>query len=442
MSIEREWKAATRAIRLGHHRTEEGEHSPPIFTTSSYVYESAAQAAARFSGDEPGNIYSRFTNPTVRAFEQRLAALEGGESCVATASGMAAVFLATHPFLALNADPTHPNGRGAAEPMNIVASAKCYGGTFMLFRERYGAERGVEVRWVRDELNLDEWASKIDDHTRFVYGEMPSNPGLAVFDIAAVADLAHRHGVPLIVDSTIATPALLRPLCHGADIVVHSVSKAMTTSGFAIAGAVIARHNIVSRVGPEEMRANFALYAKLLPGRDHGPAMSPFAAMMILNDLRTLRDKVDRMSRNAMQVAEFLAQHPAVEAVYYPGLPTFAGHAMAKRYMWLADGEDDYGEPVNRYGHLMGFTVKGGAQATRQFFDHLQMVWRATDLGRIKTVATIPAISTHQQQGEEGRQLASVPANLVRLSTGTEHPADIIADLERALAAVRQPAAA
>ena len=424
----------------------QGSINEPLYLSSAQHFENSDHMEAALAYLMPSWTYTRIANPTIGYLEETLALLEGygfdGEvSACATASGMAAVFLATHPFLALNADPAHSNGRGTAEPMNIVASAKCYGGTFMLFKERYGAERGVEVRWVRDEQNLEEWASRIDAHTRFVYGEMPSNPGLAVFDIAAVADLAHRHGAPLLVDSTIATPALMRPLCHGADIVVHSVSKAMTTSGFAIAGAVIARHNIVSRVGPEEMRANFALYAKLLPGRDHGPAMSPFAAMMILNDLRTLRDKVDRMSRNAMQVAEFLARHPAVEAVYYPGLPSFAGHALAQRYMWLADGEDDYGEPVNRYGHLMGFTVKGGAQAARQFFDRLQMVWRATDLGRIKTVATIPAISTHQQQGEEGRRLASVPPNLVRLSVGVEHPADIIADLERALAAVRQPAA-
>jgi len=209
----------------------------------------------------------------------------------------------------------------------------------------------------------------------------------------------------------------------------------MGSSGMAIAGAIIARHNLPSRVGPDELRAHFALYVKLLPLRDHGPGLSPFSSLMILNDLRTLRSKIDHMSRSSEQVAAFLAQHPNVEAAHYPGLPAQAGHAVAQRYLWLADGADDYGKPVNRYGHLMAFTVKGGNLAARRVFDRFQMIWRATDLGRIKRVATIPAISTHQQQGESGRQLAQVPGNLIRLNVGAEHPADIIADLDQALAA-------
>jgi O-acetylhomoserine/O-acetylserine sulfhydrylase-like pyridoxal-dependent enzyme len=294
----------------------------------------------------------------------------------------------------------------------------------------------VEVRWVCDPLDLEEWAAKIDDNTRFLFGEMPTNPGLAVMDIPAVADLAHEYGVPFIVDSTVATPALLRPLTLGADIVVHSVSKSMAASGFAIAGAVIARHHIPSRVGPDEMRANFALYVKLLPFRDHGPGLSPFSALLILNDLRTLRSRMDRLSKNTLRVAQYLQQHPGVEDVWYPGLPDAAGHTVAARQMWFADGSDDYGQEVNRYGHLLSFLVRGGAAATRSVFDNLQMIWRATDLGRIKSVATIPAISTHQQQGEAGRDLAQIPSNLIRLNVGAEHPADIIADLEQALTAV------
>jgi O-acetylhomoserine/O-acetylserine sulfhydrylase-like pyridoxal-dependent enzyme len=303
----------------------------------------------------------------------------------------------------------------------------------MLFNQRYGVERGVEIRWVRDPLNLDEWANLIDDNTRFVFGEMPSNPGLAVFDVAALANLAHRHTLPLIVDSTVATPALMRPLQHGADIVVHSLSKSMTSSGLAIAGAIAARHNIVSRIGPDELRQNFAAYVKLLPYRDHGPGLSPFSALMTLVDLRTLRSRMDKVSRNTMQVAHFLAQHPGVESVAYPGLPGAPGFNLAQKYMWLADGEDDYGEPVNRYGHLMSFTVKGGAPAARRVFDRFKLIFRATDLGRIKSVATIPAISTHQQQGDKGRDLADVPPHLIRLNVGAEHPADIMADLDQAL---------
>ncbi len=407
---------------------------PGYFATSQH-FENSDHMETALAYQMPSWTYARIANPTQTYLEETLALLEGygyaGEvSATVTASGMAAVFMATNPFLTQESGGS--NGH-AAPRMNIVASARCYGGTFMLFSQRYQAERGIEVRWVRNPLDLAEWASKIDAGTRLVFGEMPSNPGLGIFDIAGLAEIAHSHGLPLIVDSTVATPALMRPIEHGADIVVQSLSKTMCSSGMAIAGAVIARHAIPSRVGPDELRANFALYVKLLPLRDHGPGLSPFSSLMILNDLRTLRSKIDRMSRNSEQVAAWLSAHPAVEAINYPGLASFEGHDVAQKYMWLADGEDDYGAPVNRYGHLMSFTVKGGVPATRKVFDRLQMIWRATDLGRIKSVATIPAISTHQQQGEEGRSLAQVPGNLIRLNVGAEHPADIIADLEQAL---------
>ena len=420
----------------------QGSILEPGYFSPAQHFENSDHMEAALAYLMPSWTYSRIANPTLHYLEETLALLEGygynGEvSACAMASGMAAVFMATNPFLAQEGGLPGGNGRHGSH-MNIVVSAKCYGGTFMLFHQRYAAERGVEVRWVCDPLDVAEWAARIDQHTRFVYGEMPSNPGLAVFDIAAVADLAHQAGVPLIVDSTVATPALMRPLLHGADIVVHSVSKSMASSGFAIAGAVIARHGLTSPVGPQELRDNFALYVKLLPFRDHGPALSPFNALMALNDLRTLRSRMDLLSRNTQRVAEYLTQHPAVEAVFYPGLAGDAGYAVASTYMWLADGEDDYGHAVNRYGHLLAFTVRDGAMAARQVFDGLQMIWRATDLGRIKSVATIPAISTHQQQGEAGRSLADVPGNLIRLSVGAEHPDDIIADLDQALqAAVR-----
>jgi len=423
----------------------QGSIVEPAYLSAAQHFENSDHMEAALAYLMPSWTYTRIANPTVGYLEETLALLEGygynGEvSACATASGMAAVFMATNPFLARKSSAGQPGGNGydPAEKINIVASAKCYGGTFMLFSQRYAAERGIEVRWVKNSLDLDEWAGQIDAHTRFVFGEMPSNPSLAVFDIEGVAQLAHSHNIPLIVDSTVATPALMRPICHGADIVVHSVSKAMASSGFAIAGAVIARHNLPSRVGPDEMRANFATYVKLLPFRDHGPGLSPFNALMILNDLRNLRSKVELMSKNALHVAQFLQQHPQVEAVAYPGLPDTPEYEQAARYMWLVDSQDGYGSPVNQFGHLLGFTVKGGPAAARTVFDHLQMVWRATDLGRIKSVATIPAISTHQQQGESGRELADVPGNLIRFSAGGEHPADIIADLEQALAAVSQ----
>ena len=321
------------------------------------------------------------------------------------------------------------------EPRNFLATAQCYGGTFQQFNVRLQQERDIECRWVEDPTNIDEWASKIDENTRFLYGELPSNPQQGFFDIKAVADLAHAHHLPLIVDSTVATPALLRPICHGADIVVQSSSKTLTSSGFGICGAVIARKGIVTNIPIDGLREDFALYIKYLPNRDYGPNLHPMQAVMTLNDMRTLRSKMDLMSRNTMRVAEWLERHPMVERVEYLGLPNHPLHDLASKYMWLVDAEHDdvYRKPVNRYGHLMSFCVKGGVEKTRKFFDGLQRIWRATDLGRIKSVATIPAISTHQQQGEEGRKLAHIPPDMVRLCVGAEHPDDTIADLDQAL---------
>ncbi|HJZ45713.1 MAG TPA: PLP-dependent transferase, partial [Roseiflexaceae bacterium] len=348
----------------------QGSIIEPAFLSSAQHFENSDHMAAALSYQMPAWAYSRIANPTLHYLEATLAMLEsygfgGDASACVTGSGMAAIFMATNPFLAHERCAGADGGHRSGVRMNIVASAKCYGGTFMLFSQRYAAERGVEVRWVRDPLNLEEWASKIDGDTRFVYGEMPSNPSLALFDIAALADLAHQHGLPLIVDATVATPALLRPLCYGADIVVHSVSKSMASSGFAIAGALIARHYIPSRVGPDELRADFATYVKLLPFRDHGPALSPFNALMALNDLRTLRGKMDQASQSALQVARFLEQQKQVEQVDYPGLPASPSYDLATRYLRLADGADAAGRPANRFGPLLSFTVRGGAAAAR-----------------------------------------------------------------------------
>lgn len=412
----------------------QGSIIEPGYLSSAEHFENSDHMEAALAYLMPAWVYSRIANPTVHYLEETLALLEGygfdGEvSAVATSSGMSAVFMATNPFL----EKPEPG-------TNIVASARCYGGTFMLFGERYGTERNIDIRWVRNPLDLNEWAEKIDGETRLVYGETPSNPSLSIMDIAAVADIAHAAGLPLIVDSTVATPALTRPLTLGADIVVHSTTKSMTSSGFAIGGAVIAKHGITTDIGPEEMRENFAMYVKLLPFRDHGPGISPFNALMTINDLRTLRHRMDSVSTSSMKVAQYLESHDMVDRVAYPGLESMPGHEVASRNMWLVDGADDYGTEVNRYGHLLAFEVKGGAAAARRVFDEFEMIWRATDLGRIKSVATIPAISTHQQQGDEGRDLASVPPNLIRLNVGGEHPDDVIADLDRALAVLSKAA--
>ncbi|MFO7650052.1 MAG: PLP-dependent transferase, partial [bacterium] len=310
-----------------------------------------------------------------------------------------------------------------------------YGGTYQLFDARLKRERGMDIRMVVNANDVDEWRRAIDSNTRFLYGEMPSNPGLAFFDVAAVAALAHEHDIPLVLDATIASPALLRPMLHGADIVIHSATKVMSCSGLGMAGAVIARKPVTSNIPNEELKADFALWLKRYPQREQGGCLHPFQATMTQSDLRTLRTRVDAWSSTALTVARFLEKHPAVLAVNYLGLESYPLHELAKKYLWLVDAEHDerYGKPVNRYTHMMSFRVRGGPSAARAVFDRFKMIWRATDLGRVKTVATIPAISTHLLQGEEARRKADVPADLIRLSVGGEHPDDIIADLEQAL---------
>ncbi len=411
----------------------QGSTIEPIYMSSSQSFRDSDEMEAALSYQIPTWCYSRIGNPSMYYLEGVLALLEtyGTDieaSCCATSSGMAAIYSACEPFLIH--DKNKPN-----QKMNFVATAQVYGGTFQQFAVRKDEERNIEWRKVKDSNNIEEWESLIDENTRFLYGEMPSNPGLAFFDLEKVAKLAHKYGIPMIVDSTVATPALMRPLQWGADIVVQSVTKTLTSSGFGVAGAVIAKKNLCSNIDTPLMKEDFATYIKALPNRDIGPNISPMNAAMTLNDVRTLRSKIDLMSRSTLKVAKFLESHKHIEQVDYLGLESHPLHELAKKYMVLVDSEHDdiYNKEVNRFGHLMAFRVKGGAQATRDVFDGFERIWRATDLGRIKSIATIPAISTHQQQGEEGRKIADIPANLIRLNVGGEHPDDIIADLSQAL---------
>lgn len=395
----------------------------PIFPSTSQAYRDSDEMEAGLSYQIPTWCYSRIHNPTVFYLEETVALLEsygfdGDATALCTASGMSAIKQAAEPLLA--------KALRGPEEINFVSAAQVYGGTFQLFNLRM-AERGAMVRWVTDPWDIECWKRLVDENTRFLYAEMPSNPQQACFDVKAVADLAHSHGIPLIVDATIATPALMRPLLHGADIVVHSLTKTVGSGGSTIGGAVVARHGLTSRHLPDEVRADYALWLKLWPFRDSGPCMSAQSAYYLLSELRTLRIKIEWMSRNTSKVADFLAAHPKVERVDYLGLPSHSLHHLASRYMAMVDT----GEPL--YGHLLSFNVKGSAADTRRFFDALGRIYRATDLGRIKSVATIPGISTHQQQGEEGRKLAGISLNMVRLCVGGEHPDDVIADLDQAL---------
>jgi O-acetylhomoserine/O-acetylserine sulfhydrylase-like pyridoxal-dependent enzyme len=398
----------------------------PILPSTSQAYRDADEMEAALSYQIPTWCYSRIHNPTVFYLEETLALLESygcttDATGLCTSSGMAAIKQATEPLVAKQS--------AGAEEINFVSAAQVYGGTFQYFNLRM-AERGVRVRWVTEPWRVEAWEPLIDDATRFLYAEMPSNPQQACLDVAAVADLAHAREIPLIVDATIATPALMRPLAHGADIVVHSLSKTAGAGGDAIAGGIVARHDLSSRHLEDEARADYALWLKLWPFRDSGPCMAPTTAHYLLNEVRTLRLKMAQMSRNTMAVAEFLSQHPGVDRVDYLGLPHHPLHELAKRYMAVVD------EGTPAFGHLMSFDIKGTGEDARRFFDGLERTWRATDLGRIKTVATIPAISTHQQQGEEGRRLAGISPTMVRLCVGAEHPDDTIADLDQALAKI------
>lgn len=434
----KKWKFDTIAVHGAYSIKEaieknQGSIIEPIYMSSSQAFRDSDEMEAALSYLIPSWTYSRIHNPSIGYLEDTLALLEGygfdGETtCCVASSGMAAIASACDPFLV-------KQGGQSNEKINFVANAQIYGGTFQQFNIRKMQERGIECRWVVNPSNIDEWVSRVDRNTRFLFGELPSNPGLTFFDLTKVIELAHENGIPAIFDTTIATPALLRPISLGADIVIHSVTKTLTTSGFGIAGAVIARKKIVSNIDNDDMKNDFGAYIKLLPNRDMGWCLSPMQAILTLNDIRTLRSKVDMLSQNSMKVAEFLNGHKKVASVNYLGLNEHPLHDIASKYLWLVDAEYDvqYRKAVNRYGHLMSLQLKGGLPVARRFFDNLRRIWRATDLGRIKSVATIPSISTHQQMGGDLRDMANISEDLIRLCIGAEHPDDMIADLEQAL---------
>ncbi len=382
---------ATRALRVGHRRTEEGEHSEPIFLTSSFVFANAAEAAARFSGEIPGNIYARFTNPTVEAFEQRLNALEGGVGCVATASGMAAILTMALGLL--------------QSGDQILASQSLFGSTRMLF-DRYLTRFGIETRYVTLD-DLAAWQAALTPRTRLLFLETPSNPLTEMTAIAPLAELAHQHGSLLVVDNCFATPALQRPLEWGADLVIHSATKYLDGQGRCLGGALIARDLAVFN----------ELFGVL---RTAGPGMSPFNAWVFLKGLETLDIRMQAHSQAARAMADWLVAHPAVATVHYPGLPHHPQHQLI-------------GQQMSAAGGILSFEVAGGRDAAWRIIDQTQMLSITANLGDTKTTITHPASTTHARLTPEERAAAGIGEGLIRLAVGFEDLADIQADLERGL---------
>lgn len=380
----------TQAVRAGQRRTPEQEHSEPIFATSSYVFSSAAEAAARFSGQSPGNIYSRFTNPTVRTFEQRLAALEGGERCIAVASGMAAI--AATGFGLLKAGD------------HVVSSRGVFGNTVILFQNYFG-KFGVETTFV-DLTDHSAWERAIRPQTRFLFLETPSNPLTEIADIRRLADLAHARGCLLVVDNCFCTPALQKPLDLGADIVIHSATKYLDGQGRCVGGAIVGGQELLDK----------EIYPFLRTG---GPSMSPFNAWVFLKGLETLSLRMRAHSENALALAQWLEARPWVKRVYYPGLPSHPQFELAKAQQKAGGG-------------IVSFEVDGGKDAAWKLIDSTRMLSITANLGDTKTTITHPATTTHGRLSEQERAAAGIADGLVRIAVGLESVDDIQNDLSRA----------
>jgi len=387
-----DWGIATRAIRVGHERTHEREHGEPIFPTSSFTFNSAAEAAAVFAGDISGNIYSRFTNPTVRAFEQRLAAMEGGESCVATASGMAAI-LATCLGLLKSGD-------------HIVSSRSIFGTTTVLF-EKYLTRFGISTTFV-SQADIDDWEKGIRPNTRMLFVETPSNPLTELADIEMLSNLAKGYDCLLVVDNCFCTPALQQPLALGADIVIHSATKYLDGQGRCVGGAVVGDAKLVG----EEV---FGVL------RTAGPSLSPFNAWVFLKGLETLDLRMQAHSHNATVLAKWLESQQAIERVYFSGLESHPQYKLARKQQ-------------KGPGGIVSFTVKGGQEAAWKVMDSTEMLSITANLGDTKTTITHPATTTHGRLSPEQQQEAGISGGLIRVAVGLEDIEDIKSDLARGLA--------
>ncbi|MEO0443680.1 MAG: O-succinylhomoserine sulfhydrylase [Pseudomonadota bacterium] len=380
----------TLAVRAGVARSHEGEHCEPIFTTSSYVFESAQQAADRFSGDDEGNVYSRYTNPTVRTFQDRIAAMEGGESAIATASGMSAI-LST--FMAL---------LGAGD--HVVCSRSVFGTTTVMFT-KYLQKFGIDVTFVGIS-ELHAWEQAIKPNTKAFYLETPSNPLCEVADVHKLSTLAQSNDCLLIVDNCFCTPALQRPLDLGADIVIHSATKYLDGQGRCLGGVAVGSAQHIDEI------LGFI--------RTCGPCMSPFNAWIFLKSLETLSLRMEKHSVNALEVAWWLNEHSKVEQVFYCGLPSHEGHLLARKQQ-------------SAFGGVLSFRVKGGRDEAWKVIDATKILSVTANLGDAKTTIVHPGTTTHGRLSDEEKIQAGISDNLIRVAVGLESVKDIIGDLERGL---------
>ena len=387
---ESSYQPETLAVRAGTARSQFNEHSEAMFLTSSFTFDSAAQAAARFIGEEPGNIYSRFTNPTVTMFEERLAAMEGAEQCIATASGMSAI-LACCMGLLKSGD-------------HIVASRSLFGSTVNLFGGIL-KKFGIETTFV-SATEVSEWSASVRPETKLFFLETPSNPLTEISDIAAIALVAKQCGVLLAVDNCFCTPVLQQPLALGADVVIHSATKYLDGQGRVLGGAVLGNKKTLEGV-----------YQFL---RTAGPTMSAFNAWVFLKGLETLKIRMDAHSTNALELARWLETQPNVTRVFYPGLPSHPQHALALKQQKTGGG-------------IVSFEVKGGREAAWRVIDNTRMLSITANLGDTKTTLTHPATTTHGRNTPEQREAAGITEGLLRIAVGLEAVIDIRADLARGL---------
>jgi len=382
----------TLALHTGVHRSQFNEHSEAMYLTSSFVFESAAQAAARFSGNEPGNIYSRFTNPTVTAFEERLAALEGAEACIATSSGMSAILACTMGLLSAGD--------------HIVASRSLFGATVNLFNnilKRFN----IDTTFV-SATDVQSWQAAIQPNTKLFFLETPSNPLTEISDITELSKIAKKAGVWLAVDNCFCTPILQKPLELGADIVIHSATKYLDGQGRVLGGAVL---------GKRELLMDGGIYGFL---RTAGPTLSAFNAWVILKGLETLKLRIEAHSSNALQMAQWLEAQPNVTRVFYPGLASHPQHALAQRQQKSGGG-------------IVTFEVKGGKEAAWRVIDSTRLISITANLGDAKSTLTHPATTTHARISQEARDAADITDGLLRIAVGLEAVQDLQADLHRGL---------